>query len=425
MTLNRIKFDEDIKKEKGEKNEKGNDKILRSKILYSEEKNEKRRENGDEKTKKGGEMKDEKDIIEKDIVQEWDKKIKEAYYLWEKYGAEIPEEKFTEFQDGMRDIPKFMKFKAKMTSSVLAGSYRELGDTELLNILFGKGSDGIVKKANVLIEATGFKPSSQASLISNLSNLHKKFSVFLKGAEDPSEEDEELGNLKRADFEILDWLIEKVDDNSRGAFLEEYLTTFTEYHTKEAEEFDSEFDKPKTKEDANKLIENLEPELNIRFQNIKASYLDDDIYQDTAYLEREIISLRSLDKQIALLKEEAEYLPLDAELLTFEEQQREIENKYDTGKMEETEYSEANYGLIQKKESRKLRLQAQIALREAKKLSDEIITLKNELKNTPSKKEAKKENIKDTIEEKTKRREIMENIADKLLDKAKIKGGKK
>lgn len=425
MTLNSIKTDETEKKEKEGENETSDAK----EISYNEKKergeeNEKNREK-DRTRRKEEEMKRGNEIIEKDTIEEWDKRIKEAYYLWEKYGNNIPQEKLAEFQDGMREIPKFMKFKAKMTGSVLAGSYKELGDTELLNILFGKESDEIVKKANILIDVTEFKPNSQASLTSNLSNLHKKFSAFLKEAEEPGEENRELTALKKADFEILDWLIEKVDDDFRDAFLEEYLTKFTEYHAEEVEELDSEFYRPKTKEDANKLIQNLERERYIHFQNIKSCDLEGDIYQDTSYLERKILSLRALDKQMELLEEETQNLPLNSEALTFSEQQKELEDKYDTGKMKEKEYNEAMKNLVFQKESRKLRLQAQIALREAKKLIDEITNMQNELKNIPSKKEAKKENIKDTIEEKTRRQKMLEYITDKLLDNAKTKGGEK
>ena len=72
MSLNTLKFDEEIKKKKEGKYERRNDKILQNKILYSEEKNEKGANYGDEKTKKGGEMRREEETVEKDVVTVFD-----------------------------------------------------------------------------------------------------------------------------------------------------------------------------------------------------------------------------------------------------------------------------------------------------------------------------------------------------------------
>lgn len=284
MNLNRIKLDNDSEKIKKEKEERNENEFQKNDEYYNKKKE------GEEMntiTKKGGEMEETED---KEAAKEW-KKIKDAAKdLFTKYGENIPEEELNKLREKANSVPKFLKFKSKITSLALKGEYKDKGDLEILNIIFG--SKRIAEGARNLAKLTGYNFNSKKPLEFALLDLHSYFNFYLEDKKDSLDKNE-AEYYKKIDFEILDYLIGKAPVSE-----EDYLTRYAESHAKEIEDLEKQWEEPKTINEARTLTYNLDERKHNAYRELQAMGLHADIYEDTSGFEKKAMEILFLDKEI-------------------------------------------------------------------------------------------------------------------------------
>lgn len=285
MNLNRIKLDNDSEKIKKEKEERNENEFQKNDEYYNKKKE------GEEMntiTKKGGEMEETED---KEAAKEW-KKIKDAAKdLFTKYGENIPEEELNKLREKANSVPKFLKFKSKITSLALKGEYKDKGDLEILNIIFG--SKRIAEGARNLAKLTGYNFNSKKPLEFALLDLHSYFNFYLEDKKDSLDKNE-AEYYKKIDFEILDYIIGKAPVSE-----EDYLTRYAESHAKEIEDLEKQWEEPKTINEARTLTYNLDERKHNAYRELQAMGLHADIYEDTSGFEKKAMEILFLDKEIS------------------------------------------------------------------------------------------------------------------------------